>query len=264
MEQADGLDDLRGEVQRKLGSDDPSNSKMSVVEDEFNRLIEDGKEEEALNYLAEQNDVIQKSKNVSTEGMVKELVQETIDKRERQAELTDRNKGNTREIEIAKTRKVELESKLPNAKKKEAARIKEELAELDITVNLFGDERKYNQDEIVAINGEIAVLDLQVDVIQSSGASVLKEIDKRNLEDAQAAIRAQEANDRAEELSSEIAQIESDNPQISDTDPIISTVSETDKLIDAHTAAVQQIELAEDCLCESGCSAGSATRNRDR
>ena len=246
MEQADGLDDLRGEVLRKLGSDDPSKSRMSVVEDEFNRLIEDGKEEEALNYLAEQNDVIQKSKNVSTEGMVEELVQETIDKRERQAELTDRNKGNTREIEIAKTRKVELESKLPNAKKKEAARIKEELAELDITINLFGDERKYNQDEIVAINGEIAVLDLQVDVIQSSGASVLKEIDKRKLEDAQAAIIAQEANDRAEELSSEIAQIESDNPQISDTDPVIPTVSETDKLIDAHTTAVQQIELAED------------------
>lgn len=246
MKQAEGLDDLRGEIERKLGSDDPSKSQMSVVENEFNRLIEDGKEEEALNYLAVQNEAIQKSKNATTEGMVEKLVQETIDKRERQAELTDRNKGNTREIEIAETRKVELESKLPNAKKKEAARIKEELAELENTISLFGDERKYNQDEIVEINGEIAVLDAQVDVIQSSGASVLKEIDKRKLEDAQAAIRAQDANDRAEELSSEIAQIESDNPQISDTDPTISTVSETDKLINAHTTAVQQIELAEE------------------
>ena len=61
LEQAAGLTDLGGEIERKFGSDDPSNSKMSIVEAEFNRLIEEGNEEEALNYLAQQKEQIELS-----------------------------------------------------------------------------------------------------------------------------------------------------------------------------------------------------------
>ncbi len=246
LEQAEGLNDLSAEVKRKFGNSEPSNSEMSVVEEEFNRLVDTGKENEALSYLAEQNDAIQKSKSASTEGMVEKLVQETIKQRKRQDELTQRNKENNREIEVAKMRKVELESKLPNAKKKEAARINEELAELDNTIKLFSVEQEYNQTEIVEINIDIAVLDAQIDVIQSSGKSVLKEIDQRKFDDAQAAINAQKEKDRAEELSNQLAQIERGNPLISDTNPTITATSKTDKLIEVHSAAVEQIESKGD------------------
>lgn len=242
LNQANGLTEFQGEVQRKLGNDDPSNSKMSKVEEEFNRLIDEGKEDEALNYLAQQKDAINESKNVSTQGMVDKMLQETIDQRERQEVLADRNRTNSREIERAETRKVELESKLPNAKRKEAVRIQEELAELDNTINLYEDEVKYNQDQIVEIDNNISVLDAQVSVIQTSGESVLKEIDQRKYNDAQAAIKAQEEKDRSEELRNELAQIESDNPSIASTDPLNTSNSIAQELIAEHTAFVNQIE----------------------
>ncbi len=246
LEQAQGLNDLSAQVKRKFGNNEPSNSEMSVVEEEFNRLVDTGKEDEALSYLAEKNDAIQKSKNASTEGMVKKLVQETIKQRKRQDELTQRNKVNDREIEVAKARKVELESKLSNAKKKEAARINDQLTELDNTIKLFSVEQEYNQTEIVEINIDIAVLDAQIDVIQSSGKSVLKEIDQRNFDDAQAAINAQKAKDRAEELSNKLAQIKRENPLVSNTDPTIASTSKIDKLIETHSAVVEQIESEGD------------------
>jgi hypothetical protein len=245
LEQAEGLIDLSTEVKSNFGNDEPGNGEMSEVEAEFNRLVDDGKEEEALNYLAKQNDVIQKSKSISTDGMVEKLIQETIDQRKHQNEIAERSKANNREIEIAKARKVVLESKLPNARKKEATQIKEELAELDNTIKLFGDEQKFNQKKIVEIDKDISILDAQVEMIQSSGKSVLKEIDKREFEDAQAAIKAQKAKDRADELSNQLAQIENNNPETTNTDPTVSSTSETDKLINAHSVAVQGIESME-------------------
>ncbi|MDG1331017.1 MAG: hypothetical protein P8P74_01710 [Crocinitomicaceae bacterium] len=242
LDQANGLTELKDEVQRKLGNDDPENSEISKVEEEFNRLIEAGQEEEALSYLAQQKDEIDNSKNVSTQRMVDELIQKTIDQRARQDVLVDRNQTNRREIELAETRKIELESKLPNAKRKEAARIREELAELDNTIELYKDEENYNQDQIVEINKDIDVLDAQVSVLQSSGESVLKEIDQRKYDDAQAAIKAQQAKDRAEELENDIAQIESTNPDIIGIDPSNTSTSIADELIDEHTAFVNQIE----------------------
>lgn len=246
IRQAEGLEGLSDEVERKFGTVNSGGSEMTAVEAEFNRLIDAGQEDEALSYLVEQNGVILKSKGESTEGMVDKLVQETIDQRAKQEEYAQRNKSNSREIEIAQTRKRELESKLLNAKKREVDEIKEEIAEFDKTIELFNDEKKYNQERIVEIEQNVAVIDAQIDVIQSSGKSVIKEIDKRKLEDAQAAIRAQQANDRAEDLAKELAQMEENNPQIASTDPTIaSSTSETDKLIEKHTAAVQKISSNE-------------------
>lgn len=245
ISQAKGLEGLSDEVKRKFGADNSGSSEMAAVEAEFNRLIDAGKEDEALSYLAGQNDIIQQSKSESTEGMVEELVEETIVQRKKQEEFIQRNKGNSREIEVAKTRKIELESKLPNAKKKEAAQMSEEIAELNNTIELFNTEKKYNQDRIVEIDQNIAVLDAQVNVIQSSGKSVLKEINARKLEDAQAAIRAQQANDRADDLANQLANIEQNNPQIASTDPAIATLSETDKLLKKHAAAIRKISLNE-------------------
>lgn len=246
ISQAEGLEDLGKEVKRKFGDDQPSTSEIAAVEAEFNRLIQAGKEDEALTYLAGQNDVIQESKRESTEGMVDKLVEEAIEKRAKQEELAQRNKDNTREIERAKTRKIELESKLPNAKKKEAEQINAELAELDKTIELYQGEKKYTQEKIIEVEKEIAVIDAQVDVIQSSGNSVLNEIDRRKFEEAQAAIRAQLANDRAEELAKQLALIEKNNPQFISVGPTFNTVSETDKLIEKHTVAIQQIAQNND------------------
>jgi hypothetical protein len=243
LEQANGLIELQAEVQRKFGNSDPSDSKMSQVEKEFNRLIDEGKEDEALTYLAEQQSEIKKSKSESTQGLVDKLVQETIDQRERQDVLADRNQTNSREIELAKARKIELESKLPDAKRKEAERIREELTELENTIKLYQDEQRYTQDEIVEIDKSIAVLDAQLDVIQSSGESVLQEIDQRKYDDAQAAIKAQKAKDRAEELKNQLAQIESSNPDIAVTsDPSNPSNSIANQLIEEHAAFVNQIE----------------------
>ncbi|MFK7785380.1 MAG: hypothetical protein AB8B56_09700, partial [Crocinitomicaceae bacterium] len=243
LDQANGLNDLQGEVQRKFGSVDPSDSKVSKVEQEFNRLIEAGKEEEALSYLAQQQDDIKEAKSASTQGMVDKLVQETIDQREQQDVLADRNQVNAREIEQAKARKVELESKLPDAKRKEAERIREELTEVENTIKLYQDEQQYAQDRIIEIDRSISVLDAQVNVIQTSGESVLKEIDQRKYDDAQAAIRAQEAKDRADELKNQLAQIESSNPEIAATsDPTNTSNTIANQLIEEHTAFVNQIE----------------------
>lgn len=241
LEQADGLNDLSADVKEKFGNDESGNGKMFAVEKEFNRLVEEGKENEALDYLAQNGDAVRKSKSESTDGMVDKLIQETIEMRERQDEFADRISANNQQIETAKARKVVLESKLPNAKKKEAVQIETELAELDNTIKLFGKEQKFNQRKIEEINNDIAVLDAQVEVIQSSGKSVINEIDKRKFEDAQAAIKAQKEKDRAEELANQLAQMESQNPSIIE-DPTIASTSETDKLIDTHSTAVEQIE----------------------
>ena len=246
LEQANGLTDLKEEVQRKFGSSDPSSSNISKVEEEFNHLIDAGQEDEALSYLAQQKDKISESKNVSMQGMVDKIVQETIDQRARQDVLAERNQGNAREIELAQARVIQLESKLPNAKRKEAARIKEELAELDNTIKLYKDEEKYNQDQIVEINKSIAVQDAQVSVIQSSGGSVLREIDQRKYDDALAAVKAQEARDRADELQNELAQIESNNPSIASTNSTNTSNSIADELIQEHSAFVNQIESNDD------------------
>lgn len=240
LEQAEGLSELSGEVARKFGTSDPSQSQMVQVEQEFNRLIEEGKEQEVLTYLAQQKENIERARQNSTEGMVDKLVEETIEQRARQDELAERNKKNNREIEIAETRRTELNSKLPDAKRKEAAKIQAELDELANTIELYEKERDYNQQAIVDISNKVAVIDAQVDVIQSSGTSVLKEIDQRKYEEAQAAIAAQKAKDRAGELSDQIAQLESTNPDVINTNP--SEVSQADALMNSHTQVVQQIE----------------------
>jgi len=245
LNQADGLLELQSEVQRKFGDDNADDSGISKIEDEFNRLIDEGKEDEALNYLALQKDKIQNSKSASSQGMVDELVEETIEKRKRQDVLAERNRNNTREIEVAKARKVELESKLPNARRKEAERIREELTQLDNTIKLYEDEVQYNQEEIIEISNEVSVLQSQVSVIQTSGESVLKEIDQRKYDDAQAAIKAQQAKDRAEELKNELAQLESSNPDVASNNTNNtnnSSKSVADELISEHTAFVNRIE----------------------
>ncbi len=243
LAQAEGLSDLSGEVTRKFGTGDPTNSEMTQVEQAFNQLIEEGKEEEGLTYLAQQKEKIQNTRDNSSEGMVDKLVEETIEQRARQDELADRNKKNNREIEIAETRSEELKSKLPEAKRKEAAKIREELDELENTITLYEKERDYNQQEIVDISKKIAVLDAQVDVIQSSGTSVIKEIDQRKYEEAQAAIAAQQAKDRAAELSNQLAEIESSNPDVVNANT--ADVSQADVLMNAHTQIVEQIESSE-------------------
>lgn len=242
LDQAEGLMDLSGEVTRKYGSEDLSNGMMAEIEEEFNRLIEEGKEEEAFSFLAQQKNRIETARGNSMEGMVDKLIETTIEQRARQNELTERNQKNNREIEIATTRTNALESQLPNAKRKEAEEIQTELDELQNTIKLYEKERDYNQAEIVAISNKIAVLDAQVEVIQSAGTSVLKEIDQRKFEEAQAAIEAQRAKDRAEELSNQIAQLESANPDVHNSTASAVDASQADVLINTHKSLTQQIE----------------------
>lgn len=212
VDQANGLEDLKAEVERKFTSSNSENSEIAKVEVEFNRLIEAGKEEEALTYLAGQKAAIDQSKGTTTKGMVDKLVEETIDLKKRQDELSQRNQSNTREIEAAQTQKQALETKLPNAKKKDAERMTVEIAELDKTIQLYNDEKNFNSTDIVEIDKKITVIDTKVEVIQSSGTSVLKEIDKRKLEEALALLNAQESEAKDEEINAQIALLEKQNP----------------------------------------------------
>lgn len=240
LNQAIDLQELAEEVDRKFNNSISNDSQMKTVEAEFNRLIIAGKDDEALSYLAEQNTIIEQSKGATTEGMVSKLVDETLVLKKRQDELTNRNNSNSREIDVAQTQKEILESKLPNAKRKDAEHMTEEISTIEKTIQLFEDERRFNQEDIIEINNKLSTIDIKVEVIQSSGNSVLTEIDKRKLADARAALNGQKSNSKDDEIKDQLVQIEKNNPNGFDatkhpvtdptTDPIASNLMQKEVL----------------------------------
>lgn len=219
-----GLDKLRSEIEEKLGSETADQNQMSAIETNFNELVSQGKQSEALTYLTSEKETIFEVKNVSADGIVKNLVDESLELRARQEQLTAKNDANIREIESAKVSIQALESKLPSAKKKEAEQLNREIAQTKETIAIYEREVKFNKEDILGINEKLSVLDTKISALQNEGTGSNVSVTSAQVDRAIEDVNSTENASKQTEIDESLAQLERENPLLfSETgDPIES------------------------------------------
>ncbi len=219
-----GLVELKSEVKEKLGDGSGDKGQMADVEQTFNGLVAQGKEDEALTYLTSQKETIFEVKNASTEGIIENLVDESLELRARQEQLSNKIEDNLREIETAKANIQALESKLPAAKKKEAEQLNREIAQNKEAIAIFEWEAKLNKEDIAAIDRKLAGLETKLAALQNDGVGTTASVTPTQVERVIAEVNSNQNDSKGEEIAESLAKIERENPNLfsGGSDPVNS------------------------------------------
>lgn len=214
LSQLAGLVELKTEVKEKLGDGTGDKGQMTAVEQTFNELVAQGKEDEALTYLTSQKETIFEVKNTSTDGIVKNLVDESLELRARQEQLSNKIEDNLREIETAKANIQALESKLPAAKKKEVEQLNREIAQNKEAIAIFEREAKLNKEDIAAIDRKLASIETKISTLQQDGVGTTASVTPSQVDQAIEEVNSNQNDSKAEEIAESLAKIERENPNL--------------------------------------------------
>lgn len=148
------------------------NNDFDAVVDQFNQLVEEGKEDEAYNLLAENKSTILAQKGLSSEELVENLIQEKVaisDKIE-----TERKTVESNNMEIARLQSEirNLEQNLPSAKKKDVAGMEQQIEQKKEEINIFETSNSAKTDKIGELAKERNQLNNQIDALQTNVSEI--------------------------------------------------------------------------------------------
>ncbi len=208
-----GLEILKNESLRTIKK--PSNQNISSLENEFNTLLGQDKEAEALKLLADNKDLIQKIKSESPDAIVQNLIDQSVAMTEDVSKLRKEVLGYEESKEVLNGKNIILNNKLSNAKKKEAEAIRNEIAENEAGIDLLDEVINTTSDRINRKNEKLSVIDNNIASLQSA-----------MLNDASVAVNGQEViaslkigedvsdeNDIAS-FENELLEIEKEHPEL--------------------------------------------------
>ena len=242
----ESLNTLRDETLATISK--PSESgigKMEMIENQFNSLMSSENEEAALDLLLKNKDEINHAHNNSPDKVVSKMVEESV----KLSEEIDALTAKEREMEAEK-RRLEgeiklLNGKLPGAKKKEAARIREEVADKEEELKLVNEVLTSTRETIDEKNKELSILDNNIASIQK--AMLEDPVTEPTVADVKASIeQAEEAISTVEssEIGEQIANLEEENPELNpDYVPVDVVVdSQFESIENTHAERTQEIQ----------------------
>ena len=247
----EGLGNLRDKALATI--EKPSNSgigKIELLENQFNALIAADKEEEALSLLGKNADAINKSRTESPDAVVNQMVEESIKITEEINELSQKERDMEGEKSRLKAEIIILNGKLPDAKKKDAAKIREELNELEEELRLVEEVIESTKKAIEEKNRLLSVLDNNIASIQK--AMLVESETSPDASDILASLtQAEKAIEKVESsaVENEIAQLESENPELNPeyVPTLVDTQgSQFDGIENKHTAKTEGIQSNPD------------------
>jgi hypothetical protein len=242
--QVRGLEALNRDVAKELGSNSGETSELTSLKEEFNSLIEAGKEDEALSLLAENKTVLEQAKSSSPQGLVSNYTEQSVELRNKIADLKkDRNEYNGAigdlESEIAI-----LKRKREGAKKKDIERIDEQIASKEEELGLVSDGVKNTNKKLHDLQVALNVVEDQMASLQNAmSTDEVAAIDREAFEEAIEQVNEIE-NESPYDYEEELASLEEQNPEINGEVPEKN-----------HVAIVQgEHELAEQRILADGSS----------
>jgi len=225
------LDILKNQALSSVDTE-TANGKIQTLENQFNALIASEKEEEALALLAENKEVILKTKNESPKILVDKLIKESIATTKKVENLKEQKTGYEKTITELEAQIMLLTNSLSVAKKKEAQKIKN-------TINLKKDELKVvkelSDDSQKSIDENNKALNLLDNNIASMQKAMLnedtQEVSNSEVEQVVSEVEAILRDDKTEKIEAELLAIEKSNLDLNPTNT--TEINDTSKVVDA-------------------------------
>ncbi|NRA13634.1 MAG: hypothetical protein HRT57_16960, partial [Crocinitomicaceae bacterium] len=220
-----GLKELGTKIETNLGGgavdDGP---KMAQVEEEFNKLVEEGDEEGALELLVANQGILTQVKSGSPNGMIGEFVDKSIKIRDDIKDLRQTQKeyeGTEQQIEAA-IRTLELRK--PGARKKDLEKIESEITTKQVELGLVRGGIKKTKKKIQNLEIELNTTEKQLASFQNAMATeVTPTVDPNKMDEAQAEVEVI-SQAPPTDFETEIEQLEEEHPELTGGAPIVDHV----------------------------------------
>lgn len=234
------LSELKNQALATTSGND-GNSKVEVLESQFNALIAAEKEDEALLLLSKSKSEIIKANNDSPDAIVEGLIEKSVTVSKKVKTLKQEELGYEKSIDELKSSIILLNNSLPNAKKKNYNSIKEDIANKESELELVIEMRDLSQKSIESKNKELSILDNNIASMQKAmlndNTAAVNEADVHNsINKIEEIING----DKTENYLSDLAALEEVNPELSpdyvSIDPIDTA---TDPVLESQVAAIE-------------------------
>lgn len=279
--EVENLATVREKIIQSVGKNSDSGiGPMEMLENQYNALMSEGKEKEALDLLAKKKEQVNAAKENSPNGIVQEMIQESITlSNEIDALVTKEREMEQEQRRLQEEIKV-LENRLPEAKKKEAEQIREELSDKGQELTLVKEYLEKTKQSIKDKKGEQSVLDSNIASLQKAmleepatnpdvadvnksvevATEAITEVNDSNIEEQITSLVETnpelnpdyEASTTVDTYESQYAIIESVNSEEIQSIEANASLSEEDKLEQYIALNEQTIEQVENRLAEIG------------
>ena len=242
----ESLNQLRDNTLAAIGEPTQSGiGKIEMIENQFNSMMSGGNEEGALNLLEKNKDQINQSRSQSPDKIVNNMIEESVALSDEVDDLKLKEQKLEEEKRQLEGAILILNGKLPDAKKKEAAKIRQEIQEKEEELSLVEEVLESTKTSMNEKNSELSILDnniasIQKAMLEDAAVSPTMAEVKSSLEQAEAAISTIETS----ETSTKITQLVAENPDLN-PDYIPGDVVMESQFIgieNTHTERVKEIE----------------------